>query len=190
MNLTEYQKLARTTAIYTENPKNKILYPVLGIISESGEVCGKIKKLIRDDEGEMTKERKSAIVKELGDCCWYLSSICSDCGIDFSLIKEMISPSIRSLVKTFDIFRLSAYMSNNISEVANILLKLYYDHGAEPVRLYKFREFNRYLSIVMTCLDEMASKCDTTIEDICELNMNKLLDRKQRGVLRGDGDNR
>ena len=55
--------------IITE-PKNRLIENVLGLGEEAGEVQGKIKKLIRDKSFS-----KSEIVKELGDCLFYVTAI-------------------------------------------------------------------------------------------------------------------
>ena len=44
LTMNDYQADTAATAIY----KWKVVYPALGLASEAGEVCDKIKKLIRD----------------------------------------------------------------------------------------------------------------------------------------------
>lgn len=48
-------------------------YAVMGLCGEAGEVADKMKKLIRDSDGEMTSGRQEGIIKELGDVEWYLT---------------------------------------------------------------------------------------------------------------------
>lgn len=76
MEFNQYQKLAKTTAIYPENAK--IYYPCLGLAGEVGEVCEKVKKHIRDGRELDVEDLK----KELGDILWYLSALSSDLGIE------------------------------------------------------------------------------------------------------------
>ncbi len=76
MNFTTYQALARTTAMYPDNAK--IIYPCLGLAGETGEICEKVKKHIRDGR-ELDKED---LKKELGDVLWYLSILAGDLDID------------------------------------------------------------------------------------------------------------
>lgn len=84
MNINEYQKFTRTTAIY---PKHKAIdYLTMGLASESGEVCGVVKKWIR---GDFTTELlQSKLEAELGDCCWYIARLADEFGIDLSDILE------------------------------------------------------------------------------------------------------
>ena len=108
MQLNEYTNLTAQTAIYKEAGTGsdlELYYLAMGLCSESGEVAGKIKKLLRDG-----KLNQGDLAYEIGDCFWYLARLCDAIGY-------------------------------------------------EP-------------------------------EDILEININKLLDRKGRGVLGGFGDNR
>ena len=48
MKLNQYQTHTRETAIYPE--QDALIYTVLGLTGESGEIAEKVKKLIRDDK--------------------------------------------------------------------------------------------------------------------------------------------
>ncbi len=54
-----------------------VAYDGLGM-GEAGEVQGKIKKIIRDSGGVITSEHKDALMGEIGDCLWYLASLCDN----------------------------------------------------------------------------------------------------------------
>ncbi|MDD3386351.1 MAG: nucleoside triphosphate pyrophosphohydrolase family protein [Candidatus Pacebacteria bacterium] len=82
MTFQEYQEKARETAIYP-NKDNNFIYPTLGLVGEAGEVAEKIKKVIRDDGGIISDEKKSEITKELGDVLWYIANLSKE--IDVSL---------------------------------------------------------------------------------------------------------
>jgi NTP pyrophosphatase (non-canonical NTP hydrolase) len=77
VDLNDYQRRAGRFAKYPGNNTGTleaVSYCALGLAGEAGEVANKVKKLLRDgDSFEMRKE----IVKELGDCLWYLSQ-CAD----------------------------------------------------------------------------------------------------------------
>ena len=82
MDFDNYQIEARKTAIYPNKDKN-FIYPTLGLVGESGEVAEKIKKVLRDKNGNFDDESKLSLKKELGDVLWYLSNLCDE--LDFSL---------------------------------------------------------------------------------------------------------
>ena len=77
MNFQEYQIEARKTAQYP-TLGHAIVYPALGLAGESGEVAEKVKKAMRDDCQIITDERKQELIKEVGDCLWYLSAVCDE----------------------------------------------------------------------------------------------------------------
>ena len=84
----DYQKEAVKTAIYPR--EYKVIYPTLGLTGEAGEVAEKVKKLIRDKDIKMiTPEDKIDIVKEMGDCLWYLANLASDLNMSLSDIAHV-----------------------------------------------------------------------------------------------------
>ena len=87
MNFTEYQNEAIKTAMYPEAVR--VLYPSLGLAGETGEVCEKIKKVYRDNNGVFTDEKRIEITKEIGDVLWYLASICNDLSISLDDAANM-----------------------------------------------------------------------------------------------------
>jgi NTP pyrophosphatase (non-canonical NTP hydrolase) len=80
MTFEEYQLQAKTTARYPDVGHN-FVYPTLGLSGEAGEVAEKVKKIIRDDGGVVSDEKKQAIAKELGDVLWYVSQLSTEFGL-------------------------------------------------------------------------------------------------------------
>ena len=87
MNFNEYQKKAFETAIYP-NKGNNIIYPALGIGGETGEILEKIKKILRDNNSEISKEKKIELVKEIGDVLWYVAALSTELGLNLGEIAE------------------------------------------------------------------------------------------------------
>lgn len=80
--LDNYQDLASQTALYPRPDDGSFPpYPALGLTGEAGEVAEKVKKAIRDDGGEITEERRAALIKELGDVLWYVAAMCSELDV-------------------------------------------------------------------------------------------------------------
>ncbi|HPF95751.1 MAG: nucleoside triphosphate pyrophosphohydrolase family protein [Candidatus Magasanikbacteria bacterium] len=88
MTLNDYQNAATKTALYPESGNN-LLYPILGLCGESGELAEKMKKMIRDDQGVLTEERRQLMVKELGDVLWYVSQVARELGISLEEVGQM-----------------------------------------------------------------------------------------------------
>ena len=74
MNINTYQKEAAKTAIY----KDKLVYPTLGLVGEAGEIANKVKKILRDNNGELSEEVRKNLIKELGDVMWYCAAVATD----------------------------------------------------------------------------------------------------------------
>lgn len=94
MNFQDYQAAARTTALYGE--KNRITYPALGLASEAGEVAGKVKKVLRDREGDFSEDQITAIGDELGDVLWYVAVLAADLGLSMQTIADNNVEKLRS----------------------------------------------------------------------------------------------
>lgn len=85
MEFIDYQFKTRETVSY---PKEfGVWYCALGL-GEAGEVQGKVKKAIRDNDGEITNERKQAISKELGDVLWYVARLADELNISLDSIAR------------------------------------------------------------------------------------------------------
>lgn len=88
MDFQDYQTACRKTAIYP-NQGNNLIYPVLGLVGESGEVAEAVKKLIRDQKNELTDEYRLRIAREMGDVLWYLSALSDELGIPLAEIADI-----------------------------------------------------------------------------------------------------
>ncbi len=85
MELSDYQERSRATAVYPGAGAN-LLYPTLGLCGEAGEVAEKIKKMVRDDAGVLSAERRVALAKELGDVLWYVAQLATEAGLELDAI--------------------------------------------------------------------------------------------------------
>lgn len=83
----DYQKQSRKTWGYvkTEHP---LTYPTLGLLNESGEFAGKVKKIFRDKKGKISKEDRLALRDELGDILWYFTQICTELNLTLEEVAE------------------------------------------------------------------------------------------------------
>ncbi len=81
MTFEEYQIEAEKTAIYPK--EHEIVYPALGLAGEAGEVANKVKKMLRD--GTFNRDD---VAGEIGDCLWYIASLCRDLNFDMGYIAR------------------------------------------------------------------------------------------------------
>jgi len=89
MKLHEYQTLATQTAFYPgKRTITGITYLALKLNGEAGEVAEKIGKCLRDDNGKLTPEKRSALILELGDVLWYLANLSEELQTSLSDVAE------------------------------------------------------------------------------------------------------
>jgi len=104
MDFDDYQKKAGKTAQY---PKlgEMYVYPTLGLVGEAGEVAEKIKKILRNDKGKISKEKRKDLEKELGDILWYIAQLATELklslgGIAKKNIEKLEDREKRGVIKS------------------------------------------------------------------------------------------
>lgn len=88
MTFDEYQKQALTTVISSRDDFKNTLHWVLGINGEAGEVAEKVKKIIRDKNGQVSESDKKELAKEIGDVLWYLAVFAHDLGFNLDKVAK------------------------------------------------------------------------------------------------------
>lgn len=92
MELSEYQRRSRSTAHYPRT--DSLTYPALGLAGEAGEFADHAKKVIRDDGGVVSEERREAMSKELGDVLWYVAQLATELDLE---LEEIARENIEKL---------------------------------------------------------------------------------------------
>lgn len=80
MELDYYQNQAENSRL----PSADTEYLLLGLIGEVGEVYSLLAKNIRDE----TDLDQDALKKELGDCLWFIATICNDFGLNLNDVAK------------------------------------------------------------------------------------------------------
>lgn len=88
MEMNEYQTRALGTAVY-KTWDQQLVCTTLGLTGEAGEVAEKVKKLIRDQDSQVTEEFKDGVKKELGDVLWYLSTLSHTLGFTLEEVAAL-----------------------------------------------------------------------------------------------------
>ncbi|WP_038046658.1 nucleoside triphosphate pyrophosphohydrolase family protein [Thermus caliditerrae] len=94
MTFEEYQEEAKKTALYPAT--YRLLYPTLGLAGEAGELANKVKKVLRDHDGQLTPEVREALLAELGDVLWYVAQVATDLGANLKDVAEANLAKLRS----------------------------------------------------------------------------------------------
>lgn len=161
MELNEYQKLTDQFAVY---PKEKELeYLVLGVISEVAELEVKI-------------ENFESIDLELGDCFWYISQLCNYFSI---LLSDYTDTSNTNSLDNFDNHALAGRLAS--------IVKKYIRQDFDRERL-----LGKIKPVIFSLAWSISELIDsqTELENLLQKNIDKLNDRKQRNVIKGEGDDR
>lgn len=85
----EYQDACAETAIYPK--EDGVVYTMLGLGNEAGELQGKYKKYLRDNSG--WDETREKMIDELGDVQWYVAMHAKELGVPLSVVMD------RNLIK-------------------------------------------------------------------------------------------
>lgn len=92
LDVDTYQRLCMERAVYPNVGRN-LMYPLLGLLGESGEIAEKFKKLQRDhgivSYDALSETQKEELAKELGDVCFYLASLSFELGFSFSEVCRL-----------------------------------------------------------------------------------------------------
>lgn len=109
MDLNHYQKESQKTAVYpTKIPQievwsedandytsSALLYPVLGLAGEAGEIVEKVKKIIRDKAGYVDGEMRQKLLQESGDVLWYLARVVEELGETLEYVAALNLAKLR-----------------------------------------------------------------------------------------------
>lgn len=98
MTFKEYQSQAITT-LTTDHAYGDITPQLMaqffGLVGESGEVAEKVKKILRDKNGQLSDEDKQELLKELGDILWYVNAVSQLLG---SNLEEVASANLTKVL--------------------------------------------------------------------------------------------
>lgn len=86
MSFDIYQEKTGETAMYP--PEKALEYLTLGLCSEAGEVAGKLKKIIRDNNGIVDEDAAQKLSLEIGDVLWYVAQLATTLGLQLSEVAE------------------------------------------------------------------------------------------------------
>lgn len=87
MDCDDYQRAALRTARDRDAP-DEFMHLVLGLVGEAGEIAEKVKKLIRDQNGDLARLDRDDMAAELGDVLWYSAVLASYLGLSLNEVAE------------------------------------------------------------------------------------------------------
>ena len=87
MDCDEYQRAALQTARDKE-AAGEFMHLVLGLVGEAGEIAEKVKKLVRDKNGDLAQLDREDMAAELGDVLWYTAVLANFLGLSMNEVAE------------------------------------------------------------------------------------------------------
>jgi NTP pyrophosphatase (non-canonical NTP hydrolase) len=170
MEVNEYKEIVKLTSLYPDIIHNaQLALSWLGLIEESEEAFDAYKSFTTIDN----EENRTNVIKEVGDVCWYVTSISEILDLDLESVFKS-KESIEDLKKYKNI---TLYSGN---------IKKFYRDG-KPIDK---KEIQGTLSLLMLGMLSALKNYDITLDLILKTNYDKLILRKQKGTIKGDGDNR
>lgn len=168
------------TAVYPQQHAG--IYLTTGLLSEMGELANVVKKIVRGDKS--VAEMAPRIFSEYGDVCWYAVML-SQQGDTRSLadVEGAGLSEFRAFLSEVDKVDDRPLSGNAVALSVHIV-----------DALLELLDGDRDAITVVAELGEVISQVTATPEAgfgaSCIEVADKLSDRQQRGVLRGDGDER
>lgn len=163
--LDAYQTRAVTLAAYPS--KYEIAYTALGIIDEIGE-------LLRTD----VEADNDTILSEMGDVCWYCAALSYDLGLTLSSCYD--NAKIQMISDMQALFENGTRLCGRVKKILR----------GDKDRDGKLKEVQGYIGDILRRIEVLAIQRESSLEGVCQKNLDKLFDRKDRGVLKGDGNDR
>lgn len=166
MILETYQEQAATTAVYPD--QHTYSYPALGACDEVGEFCEKLLP---------PRASASDLIDELGDVMWYAAQTATDFGL--SLYKCYFKTGSPNDAPDFAMLFAACRLAGRVKKIMR----------GDDIE-GKIEEITLEIGKIVRSVEAIAPHLDTTLDEVCERNLDKLFDRQERGVIKGDGDNR
>lgn len=171
MKLKEYKKHTRKTVAYPE----EIAFDYLtdGLNGEIGEFQGKL-------EGFEDYQDNEELLHELGDVLWYNTRLCDE--LNYS-IKEIRSNDVFLETDNMSLSKLGSMLNYECSKLSELSKKIKRDDK-------DIGDISENLLIIYLLIEEISEELGYDLDKLTDMNIDKLLDRKERDKIKGDGDKR
>lgn len=199
LDLDWYSREVASLAFYphaNENVLASVMYPVLGLSGETAEV---VQKVLRSD-GVVSDEDVVAFTHEFGDVLWYITRSAAELGFSLSELMDEVDPDILEAAEEIVWLSWLDFVDSVLALVAAVgvvserVKKAMRDDGGAGSSLTRPMSEERRLLVredLVKVLTEFVVSCHLfgiSVQEAGEANISKLVSRKDRGKLSGDGD--
>jgi NTP pyrophosphatase (non-canonical NTP hydrolase) len=189
VTLKEYRVFTCSTNIVP--PHNRVTYDTAGLVNEIAEFLDVV------DGIEKESFDRTKLVAELGDIMWYLTQLMYQYGIEIEKVfgedlEDIVVKSIVDEKFKVDKTELRRNIRAHTLEMIRSIGKAYgyikkYLRGDTG---FKSDQFLNEMCAVIAWYKILLALCGTNIQEVLTNNVEKLSSRHERGVLKGDGDQR
>ena len=111
-------------------------------------------------------------------------------SLDFKEYQEKSKKTdLGTVIKDSNIAYYALGLCDESGEVAGKIKKLYRDYDGKLTEEYK-KEIAKELGDVVWYMSQLCTKLDLSLEEVAQMNIDKLYSRLERNKLAGSGDNR
>lgn len=199
MKLNDYQVAAMATAVYPEYVG--LAYTSLGLAGEAGEIANKVKKVYRDNDGELTRQAQADLMDELGDVLWYVAALATENGISLEHLVTYVQEDVLwEIPLTFNSYSKQSLDTDGITSEPLYYAVLHMCNSAGNAAFYgvldnhrpSYDQWERLMPIehVLHYIARIALILGVNLDDVAAHNLEKLAARKARNAINGTGDKR
>jgi len=99
MTLDEYQQISLKGLAIKDKSLAALAHRSLGLSGEAGTLANHIKKIIRDNNGNLTDTDRQIIKEKLGDTFYYLVALADFAGISLEEILQANAEKTRKFIE-------------------------------------------------------------------------------------------
>lgn len=208
MNILEYQQKAAEFAVYPRKEGELCIYPLIGMVDEAMEMVSAIRMGIsKDTETEeidgiqrdisryrfiASENLKTLVSDEIGDVFWYMAMSCFETGIDMMDVFTRAYLNADDDPSTVNLHELMIDIAVDSGKVLGTVKKIMRNDSArlDNVTVEVVDRIRLNMMAMAVHIVAVTMILGLNIIEIAERNIKKLEDRKDRGVIKGDGDKR
>lgn len=176
-----YQELAKTFRAYPESIG--IMYTLIGLAGETGELLNKIKKVYRDGLTEPTPQHLDGILDECGDILWYVADFLSHVNIE---IGQLVPLDVRPVADFNDVLAVAIDAYGFASDVLDN--GQFYRFDSDSMREDVLHD--SYVNCLLQSVASIALYYQLSLEHLYYANIAKLELNQKHNLIKGSGDDR
>jgi NTP pyrophosphatase (non-canonical NTP hydrolase) len=179
----EYQQQALTTAIYPVD--REVDYTIVGLGSEIGELAEVYAEAKKGFYGKLNGTDTKEALSECGDIQWYVAATADALGLQLDWVLQQVNTELHHVSKGLTLVdmvvahgKIQGILKKSIRDNEGFLTKDHDERIAEEL-CHIWNHTAQFIYLL-----------GGTEAGVMAANLNKLADRKARGVLQGSGNNR